>query len=204
MAWQTEIASATAPGKGRDCHRTMTRRADDRWFLPVEGLISGFLTCLIPALPLGLGRVVFLFSGVAFGVVISAHVRLFGRVTSAFRLIGFTTTCAVAYTVSVFATAWSPFHPQFLNFSGTGSAAIDSSSFFAGGFVGAAIVCAGIFFFLALPKHLTKFLLKALGVSVTCGFLGVLAWSVGERLWNARWQPGLGSNVEYYALYIIW
>jgi hypothetical protein len=32
----------------------MPRRVDDRWFLPIEGLLSGLLTCLVPALHLGL------------------------------------------------------------------------------------------------------------------------------------------------------
>jgi hypothetical protein len=101
-----------------------TRRVDDRWLLPIEGLVSGFLTCLVLALPLGPGRAAFLFVGLVFGVAISAHVRLFRGVRSAFPLIGFIATCTVAYTVSVFATMWTPFRPQFLNFSGTGSAAI--------------------------------------------------------------------------------
>lgn len=181
----------------------MTRRVDDRWFLPIEGLVSGVLACLIQTLPFG---VIFLV-GLAFGVVISAHVRLFRGMRSTFHLIGFTATCTIAYTIAVFATARSPFRPQFLNFSGTGSWAIDSSSFFTGGFLGAAIVCTGIFFFLAPlapPRNLTKFLLKALGISVACGFLGVLGWSVGEHLRNAQWLAGFGAHLDYHALYIIW
>lgn len=184
----------------------MTRRVDDRWLLPIEGLASGFLTCLVPALPLPvrLGDAAFLFVGLIFGGVIAAHIRLFRGVRSASHLTGFIATCTVAYTISVFATMWSPFRPQFLNFSGTSSAAIDSSPFFTGGFVGAAIMCAGIFFLLAPPRNSTKFLLKAFSMSVACGLLGVLGWSVGEELWNARWLPGFGSNLQYYALYIIW
>jgi hypothetical protein len=188
---------------GRDCNRTMSR-VDDRLFLPVEGLVSGLLTCLTAALPFGLGRAVFLFVGLVFGAVISAHVRLFRGVRSAFRLIGFIATCTVAYTVSVFATMWTPFRPQLLNFSGTGSGAIDSSPFLTGGFLGAAIVCAGIHFFLAPSKNWPKFLLKALCISVACGFLGVLGWAVGEQLGNAGWLPGFGASLDFYALYIIW
>jgi hypothetical protein len=182
----------------------MTQRVDDRWFLPIEGVISGLFTCLVPALPLGLGRAAFLFVGVIFGLVISAHVRLFRGVRSAFRLIGFTATCTVAYAVSLFATVCSPFRPQFLNFSGTSSGAIDSSPFFTGGFVGAAIMCAGIFFFLAPPRTLTKFLLRAFSISVACGFLGVLGWSVGEQSWAVRWLPRFGNGLDFYTLYIIW
>jgi hypothetical protein len=180
------------------------RGVDDRWFLPIEGLVSGLLTCLIPALPFGLGRAVFLFAGFVFGAVISAHVRLFRGVRSAFRLIGFIATCAAAYAVSVFATTWSPFHPQFLNFSGIGSGAIDSSPFLTGGFLGAAIVCAGIYFFLTPSENWPKVLLKSLCVSVACGFLGVLGWTAGQQLWDARSLPGFEANVQFYALYIIW
>jgi hypothetical protein len=179
-------------------------RVDDRWFLPVEGLVSGFLTCLTTALPFGLGPAVFLFVGFVFGIVISTHVRLFRGERSAFRLIGFITTCTVAYTVSVFATMWSPFRPQFLNFSGTSSGTVDSSQFFTGGFLGAAIVCAGIYFFLAPSKNWLKFLLKTLCISVMCGFLGVLGWAFGEQLWNARFLPGFGANLSFYVLYMIW
>lgn len=118
--WQTHLGSKSASREPVcDCLGTMTR-VDDRWFLPIEGLVSGFLTCLFPALPLGLGDALFLFLGGVFGAVIAAHALFFRGVRSAFRLIGFIATCAVAYTVSVFATQWTPFRPQFLNFSGTG------------------------------------------------------------------------------------
>ncbi len=145
--WQTHLGSKSASREPVcDCLGTMTR-VDDRWFLPIEGLVSGFLTCLFPALPLGLGDALFLFLGGVFGAVIAAHALFFRGVRSAFRLIGFIATCAVAYTVSVFATQWTPFRPQFLNFSGTGLGVVDSSSFFTGGLVGAALVCTGIYFF---------------------------------------------------------
>jgi hypothetical protein len=179
-------------------------RIDDRWFLPVEGLVSGFLTCLVPALPFGLGRAVFLYVGLVFGAVIAGHVRLFRGERSAFRLLGFTATCTVAYTLSVLATMWSPLRPQFLNFSGTSSGAVDSSPFFTGGFLGAAIVSVGIYLFFAPSKSWPKVLLKALCISVACGFLGVLGWAVGEQLSSAGFLPRFGSNLSYYALYIIW
>lgn len=179
-------------------------RVDDRWYLPIEGLASGFLTCLFPALLFGLADALSLFVGVVFGAVIAAHVLLFRGVHSAFRLTGFIATCVVAYVVSVFATMWSPFRPALLNFSGTGLGAIDSSQFFTGGFVGAAIICAGIYFFLAPSTNWPKFLLKAVCISAACGFLGVLGWSVSEQLDNARWLHGFGANLSFYALYIIW
>jgi hypothetical protein len=179
-------------------------RVDDRWLLPVEGLVSGLLTCLLPFLLFGLGQAFFLFVGLVLGVVISAHFWLFRGVRSTFRLISFTATCTAAYAVSVFATMWTPFLPQILNFSGTGSGAVDSSAFLSGGFLGAAIICAGIYFFLAPSKNWPAFLLKAVCISVSCGFLGVLGWAVGDQLWNRRWLPGFGSNLEFYALYVIW
>lgn len=183
----------------------MARRIDDRWLLPLEGLASGSLTYLAQALlPSGLGRSTFLVVGLVVGAVIAAHVRVFRGVRSPFRLIGFVATCAVAYNLSVLATVWSLFRPQFLNFSGTPYGAIDSSPFFAGGFMGAAVVCAGIFFLLAPPKSQARFLLKAFCISLACGLLGVLAWSVGERLGDVRWLPGRGDNRAFYSLYIIW
>jgi hypothetical protein len=186
--------------RGRDWNGTMNR-VDDRWFLPLEGLMSGVLTCLTLALPFGLGRAVFLFVGFVFGAVVSAHFWLFRGVRSAFGVIGFIATCTVAYTVSVFATMWTPFRLQILNFSGSGSGAVDSSPFLIGGFLGAAILCAGMHFFLAPSKNWPKFLLKAVCISVACGFLGVLGWAAGEQLSNARWLP---TDQEAYALYIIW
>jgi hypothetical protein len=179
-------------------------RVDDRWLLPVEGLVSGILTCLISVLPFSIGNALFLFVGLVFGVVISVHFWFFRGVRSAFRLLTFTATCTVAYIVSFFATAWSPFHPQFLNFSGIDSRAIDSSPFLTGGFLGAAIVCAGIYFFLAPSKNWQVFLLKAAFISVACGLLGVLGWAVGNQLLIGGWLSGLGSSLQYYALYVIW
>jgi len=182
----------------------MIRRVDDRWYLPLEGLVSGLLTCFIPALFFGLGNAVALFIGCIFGAVISAHVRFFRGVRSPFRLVGFIATCTLAYTMAELATGRTPFHPQFLNFSGANSDAIDSSPLFSGGFLGATIICAGIYFLLTPSKNWPKFLLKALGISVACGFLGVLGWSVGERLWLARWLPHSSANLSFYTLYIIW
>lgn len=183
----------------------MTRRVDDRWCLPFEGLLSALLTCLIPLLlPPALDGIAFLLPGLIFGIAISAHVRVFRAVRSARNLIGFIATCAVGYGVSVIVTIWSPIHPQFLNFSGSSSAAIDSSPFLTGGFVGGAFVCAGVFFFLTPPRGVRKFLLRACSISMICGLLGVLGWSVGEQLWAARWLPRIGKNLDSYTLYIIW
>lgn len=186
-------------------HGGLGRAIDDRWLLPIEGLVSGVLTYFVTMLlPAGLGRSAFLVVGLVFGAVIAVHARLFRRARSIFRLFGFVATCAVAYTASVFATIWSPLRPRFLNFSGTGSGAIDSSPFFVGGVLGAAIVCAGIFVFLAPWKHAKNFLLKASCISLTCGLLGVLGWSLGERLSHVPWLAGWGDNPAFLALCIIW
>jgi hypothetical protein len=179
-------------------------RIEDRWLLPIEGLVSGFLSCLSLALPFGHGIAVFLFPGLLFGVVISAHVGLMRAEQSAFRLVGFVLTCTAAYTASVLITIWGPFRPQFLNLSGTSSGAADSSPFLTGGFLGAAIVCAGFHFFLAPSKNWPLFALKALGISVACGFLGVFGWAVGEQFVIARWPPGTGSSLNFYTLYVVW
>lgn len=178
---------------------------DDRWLLPIEGLVSGILTYFTSrVLPAGLGRGAFLIIGLVFGATIAAHARLFRGVCSTFRLIGFVAACGVAYLVSVYATVWSPLRPQFLNFSGTGSAAIDSSPFFTGGALGAAIVCAGVFLFLAPPKNAMRFLLQGVCISLACGLLGVLGWSLGEQLSSLQWLPGRPNDRNFLALYTIW
>lgn len=180
-----------------------TKRADDRWLLPVEGVVSGLLTCLIPALP-GIGGPMFLFIGWIFGAVISLHCWLFRGLRSPFRIIGFVATCTLAYTVSVFATMWCPFRLQFLNFSGDRQGAVDSSPFLIGGFLGGAIVSAGVQFFLVPAKNWLKFLVKAFWISVLCGFLGVFGWAIGEQMWEARWLPGFGADLDFYTLYMVW
>jgi hypothetical protein len=179
----------------------MIRRVDNRLILPFEGLLSGLLSCMFGARGM-------VFSGLIFGVVIATHVRLAREVQSVFRLIGLIATCAVAFPLSMAATKAIGFRSQFLNFSGTSPWAIDSSVLFSGGVVGAAIVCTGILLFLGPQKNLTKFLLKALCISVTCGFLGVFGWSMGERLQGVSWLPRLppGDNLGFglYSLYIVW
>ena len=142
--------------------------------------------------------------GLVFGGVIAGHFRVFRGVRSAFRLIGFVVACAIAHLASVFATFWSPFRPQFLNFSGTRSGAVDSSPFFTGGFLGAAIVCAAIFLFIAPSKNLAGFLLRTFCMSLACGLLGVFAWSVGEQLGGVPWLPRSGDNMAFLLLYVIW
>jgi hypothetical protein len=182
----------------------VTRRLDDRWLLPIEGLASGFLSCF-QRLPLDvLGISGFALPGIIFGIALSAHMATFRGTRSVPRLIGFVATCALASFVSVFATVWTPLHPHFLDFSGGASGEIDTSRFFTGGLVGAAIVCAGAFFFVSPKQDLTKFLLKALSISLACGLLGVLGWSVGERLQAARSPPQFGGNLDFNALYVIW
>lgn len=183
----------------------MTRRIDDRLLLPIEGLLSGSLTYLIfPLVPSGLGRSAFFVMGLVFGGVIAAHFRVFRGVRSALRLIGFVVACAIAHLVSVFATFWTPFRPQFLNFSGTRSGAVDSSPFFTGGFLGAAIVCAAIFLFIAPSRNLKKFLLRVFCMSLACGLLGVFAWSLGQQLDGVSWLPHSGGNMAFLLLYVIW
>ncbi len=183
-------------------------RSDDRYFLPVEGLVSGALTCVLPAF-LGRGGpaladALFLFIGCIFGAAIAAHLWLFRGLRSAFSIFGFVATCTVAYAISLLATVWTPFRPDFLNFSGPEQGPANSSPFFTGGLLGAAIVCAGVYFFFAPGKDWRRFLAKALGISVICGFLGVFGWAAGERLWAARHFSGFGSSLDFYVLYMIW
>jgi hypothetical protein len=98
------------------------------------------------------------------------------------------------HAVSVFAAVFSPFRPEFLNFPEQGLGTLNSSEFLIGGSLGAAIVCAGIHFFLAPSKNWAKFLLKALCISVVCGFLGVLGWAVGEQFVNRGGRPVLATR----------
>ncbi|MFZ0579862.1 MAG: hypothetical protein WBY69_23730 [Candidatus Acidiferrales bacterium] len=46
--------------------------------------------------------------------------------------------------------------------------------------------------------------MKTLCISVACGFLGVLGWSVGDHLDNVRRLPSLGGGLSFYMLYLIW
>jgi hypothetical protein len=174
----------------------MTRRIHDRWFLPIEGLVSGLLTCLLLHLPY-----TFEFLGLAFGAVLAAHVWIFRGVRSSFRLIGFIATCVVAYLLSVSVPG------VFIGISTAGT--LESRVIFPAGALGGAIVCAGVFFFLQPPKKIAIFLLKALCISAACGLLGVFGWSVGERLQGIPSQPSympsqLPNNLTYYSLFMIW
>jgi hypothetical protein len=103
---------------------------DDRWLLPIEGLVSGALTSVAPGLASPFRPallVVFAGSGAIFGGIIACHFRLFRGVRSANTLAGFAGICAAAYVVSVIATLEIPFHPAALN-----------------SFVGLGAVCGGI------------------------------------------------------------
>jgi hypothetical protein len=174
----------------------MTRRIDDRWFLPVEGLVSGLVTSLLLHLPY-----TFEFLGLAFGAVLAAHVWIFRGIRSPFRLIGFIATCVVAYLLSVSVPG------VFLRISTSGT--LESRVIFPAGVVGGAVVCVGVFFFLQPPKKVAKFLLKALCISAACGLLGVFGWSIGERLQGMPLQPShmpsqLPNNLTFYSLFIVW
>lgn len=186
----------------------MTLQNDDHWLLPLEGLISGVLTCMasIAFFSVDLSYLTAILQlpvALIFGAVIATHVRLFREVRSRSHLIGFIATCPVAFLVAVTATWWTPFHPEFLNFSGTGPGIADSSVYFSGGLLGSAIVCAAILFFLIPPRSLTLrqlagFLLKAFGISLACGGLGVFGWSVGERAGLfIVWQTGAASLMGF-------
>ncbi len=175
----------------------MTRRVDDRWFLPGEGLLSGLLTCLVLHVPCASP-----FIGGVFGVVLAAHVWLYRGIRSPFCLIGFIVTCVAAYLLAL------PAMGVFLSLSRTPLWGFGSMAFL-GGVVGGAIVCAGVFFFLASPQKPEKFLLKALCISAACGFLGAFGWSVGERLQGVPSRlpsmlSPLSNNLNFYSVYIIW
>src|SRR5580704_8640003 len=87
----------TLEAKRRPRKDRMIRRVDDRWYLPLEGFVSGVLTCITPALLFRLGDIGALLVGCVFGAVISAHVRFFRGVRSPFRLVSFIATCTLAY-----------------------------------------------------------------------------------------------------------
>jgi hypothetical protein len=102
---------------------------DDRWLLPIEGLVSGALTCVAPGLAMAFGRaasslvlVVFAGSGAIFGGIIACHFWLFRGVRSTNTLGGFTGLCAAAYVVSVLATilGMSVRPPALNSFAGLG------------------------------------------------------------------------------------
>lgn len=174
----------------------MTRRVDDRWFLPVEGLVSGLVTCLLLHLSYA-----FEILGLAFGAALAAHVWIFRGIRSPFRLIGFIATCGVAYLLSVSVPG------MFLGMSPSGT--FESRVIFPAGVLGAAIVCAGVFFFLQPPKKIAKLLLLAPCISAACGLLGVIGWSVGERLQGMPSQPSYmpsqpPNNLTFCSLFIIW
>ena len=155
----------------------MSRRiSDDRQFLPFEGLLSGLLTCAVPLILGPFGNVLFLYVGAVFGLVISAHFWLVRGLRSGWRVFGFVATCAVTYVVAVSTTMWTPFRLSALNFSGTGSGDIDSSPFLIGGFVGAAIVFTGFFFFLSPTKEVAPLPREG------CLFLGDRRFSGRVRL----------------------
>lgn len=195
----------------------MPRRIE-RWLLAIEGLASGVLTWwvsihLANQLPNSLaavlfGLVILWCLGLIFGVVIAAHVHLFRGVDSLSRLVGFVATCVVAYPAAFYSQRLTPFSPEFLNLSGTGPGVSDSSALLFPGFVGSAIVCAGVLLFLVSPGSLTlrqlaTFLLKALGGSVVCGVLAVFAWAFGERVAIPAWayNANLASDsLAYFAL----
>lgn len=174
----------------------MTQRIDDRWFLPVEGLVSGLVTCLLLHLPYA-----FEFLGLAFGTVLAAHVWIFRGIRSPFRLIGFIATCGVAYLLSISVPG------RFLGMSRWGT--LESRVIFPAGVLGAAIVCAGVFFLLQPPKKIAKSLLLALCIAAACGLLGAIGWSVGERLQGMASQPSHmpsqpPNNLTFCSLFIIW
>lgn len=163
----------------------MTRQIE-RWLLPIEGLASGVLTGLISnavfSANLGgcvgcgnpflayvlLYAVAILPLGLIFGVMIAAHVGISRGVPSRSRLIGFVATCEAAYLVALF-----------LGMSIHSNVVL--------GFVGTAIVCAGVLLFLVSPDSLTQrqlitFLPKVFGGSVACGILGACGWAIGDHV----------------------
>ena len=164
----------------------------DRAVLPLEGLFSGLLTCVLPVVLNVLRINPIPFTGAIFGAVISAHFWRFRGVRSGWRVLGFVAISAAAYPIAVNATISTPVHLASLNFSGNGAGDIDSSQFLTGGILGAAILFTGFFFFLAPATHWPRFLAKAFSFTVFGGFLGVFAESK-QGLEFLFAVPGLAS-----------
>ena len=171
----------------------------DRAVLPLEGLFSGLLTCVVPVVLNVLGLNPFVFTGAIFGAVISAHFWRFRGMRSGWRVLGFVATSTAAYPIAVNATISTPVHLAALNFSGHGAGDIDSSQFLTGGILGAAILFAGFFFFLAPVTRWPRFLAKAFCFTAFGGFLGVFGWALGGFI--SRDQ---GNNWNFYSLYVVW
>jgi hypothetical protein len=168
----------------------------DRAVLPLEGLFSGLLTCVLPVVLNVLRINPIPFTGAIFGAVISAHFWRFRGVRSGWRVLGFVAISAAAYPIAVNATISTPVHLASLNFSGNGAGDIDSSQFLTGGILGAAILFTGFFFFLAPATHWPRFLAKAFSFTVFGGFLGVFGWALGRFsiplvAWRAESRQGL-------------
>jgi hypothetical protein len=96
---------------------------DDRWLLPIAGLMSGALTCVapwlvrpfVPAIETAL-LIVYVGSGLIFGVIIACYFWLFRKVRSTNTLAGFAGICAAAYILSILATIVGiPLRPPALN-----------------------------------------------------------------------------------------
>lgn len=171
----------------------------DRAVLPLEGLFSGLLTCVLPGVLDVLGLNPDAFIGAIFGAVISAHFWRFRNVRSGWRVLGFVAISAAAYPIAVNATINTPVHLASLNFSGNGPGDIDSSQFLTGGILGAAILFVGFFFFLAPVTHWPRFLAKAFCFTVIGGFLGVFGWALGGFL-----SQNHGYNWNFVSLYLVW
>jgi hypothetical protein len=177
----------------------------DRAVLPLEGLFSGLLTCVLPVVLNVLGINPIPFTGAIFGAVISAHFWRFRGMRSGWRVLGFVAISAAAYPIAVNATISTPAHLASLNFSGNGAGDIDSSQFLTGGILGAAILFTGFFFFLAPATHWPRFLAKAFCFTVFGGFLGVFGWALGGFL-SISWRgvQNQGKDWNFYSLYLVW
>jgi hypothetical protein len=177
----------------------------DRAVLPLEGLISGLLTCVLPVVLNVLGLNPIAFTGAIFGAVVSAHFWWFRGIRSGWRVLGFVAISTAAYPIAVNATITNPIRLASLNFSGNGAGDIDSSQFLTGGILGAATLFTGFFFFLAPFTRWPRFLAKAFCFTVIGGFLGVFGWALGGFLSvSLRGVQNQSNDWNFYSLYVVW
>ena len=139
-----------------------------------------------------------------FGLFVVGYFVGFRGLRSPWKAMGFVATSVLAYIVAFWACLTVPVNVKFLSFMSSGSVFVSTAGLFVGGFVGAAILLAGFFFFLSDRKEWRLFVAKALPFSLIAGLVAVFAWKAGSFLGAHFGRTPASSDWDFDLLHILW
>src|ERR1700722_6450607 len=189
-------------------HLMSSTGAQDKVFLPLVGLLSGVLTCVM-FVP-GIGQILmwtaplYTFPGIVFGLAVARYFSKTRGIRSRPGQTGFVAVSIVACAASVWLTFYLPLPMSFLDWPRGPNPTLESGTLFNGGFAGSAILFLGFYLYFSRTDDVREYVIKAFCFCVLSGLLGILGWTLVPLLLQGIVDCRATLTCNLIPLYIVW